>query len=118
MDLRSLLAGKKVPITKNEENWQLQLSNLAKLGEEEDTQEGQDSEKGLTYQQCLHILILSKSDAKLTMRTLDRVEQNLIQEKELLFFRADACVTKVKVYNTADIWNGTTYSFPLYYGYL
>lgn len=118
MDLRALLAGKKIPITKNEENWQLQLSNLTKLGEEEDTQEGQDSENGLTYQQCLHILILSKSSEKLTMRTLDRVEQNLIQEKELSFFRADACVTKIKVYNTADIWNGTTYTFPLYYGYL
>ena len=118
MDLRALLAGKKIPITKNEENWQLQLSNLTKLGEEEDTQEGQDSENGITYQQCLHILILSKSSEKLTMRTLDRVEQNLIQEKELSFFRADACVTKIKVHNTADIWNGTTYTFPLYYGYL
>lgn len=118
VDLRALLAGKRVPYTKNEENWQLQLSNLSKLGKEEDTQEGQDSEKGMTYQQYLHVLTFVKSNAKLTMRTLDRVEQNLIQEKEQTFFRADACVTKIKLYNTADIWNGTTYSFPLYYGYL
>ena len=39
VDVRALLAGKKVPIMKNNENWQLQLSNLSKLGkgEEEDT---------------------------------------------------------------------------------
>lgn len=118
MDLRSLLSGKRVAFTKKAENWQLQLSGLFKLGKAEDTQEGQDEENGLTYQQYLQILTLLKSDTRLTMRTLDRVEQNLIQEKELSFFRADACVTKIKLQNTADIWNGTSYTFPAYYGYL
>lgn len=118
MDLRSLLSGKRVAFTKKAENWQLQLSGLFKLGKAEDTQEGQDEENGLTYQQYLQILTLLKSDTRLTMRTLDRVEQNLIQEKELSFFRADACVTKIKLQNTADIWNGTSYTFPTYYGYL
>lgn len=118
MDLRSLLSGKRVAFTKKAENWQLQLSGLFKLGKAEDTQEGQDEENGLTYQQYLHILTLLKSDTQLTMRTMDRVEQNLIQEKELSFFRADTCVTKIKLQNTADIWNGLSYTFPAYYGYL
>lgn len=118
MDLRSLLSGKKIALTKKAENWQLQLSGLFKLGKEEDTQEGQDDESGLTYQQYLQILTFLKSDTQLTMRTMDRMEQNLIQEKELSFFRADACVSKIKLQNTADIWNGLTYTFPLYYGYL
>lgn len=118
MDLRSLLSGKRVAFTKKAENWQLQLSGLFKLGKAEDTQEGQDEENGLTYQQYLHILTFLKSDTQLTMRTLDRVEQNLIQEKELSFFRADACVTKIKLRNTADIWNEMSYTFPAYYGYL
>lgn len=118
MDLRSLLSGKRVAFTKKAENWQLQLSGLFKLGKAEDTQEGQDEENGLTYQQYLHILTFLKSDTQLTMRTLDRVEQNLIQEKELSFFRADACVTKIKLKNTADIWNEMSYTFPAYYGYL
>ncbi len=118
MDLRSLLSGKKIALTKKAENWQLQLSGLFKLGKEEDTQEGQDDESGLTYQQYLQILTFLKSDTQLTMRTMDRVEQNLIQEKELSFFRADACVSKIKLQNTADIWNGVTYTFPIYFGYL
>ena len=116
MDLRSLLSGKKIALTKKAENWQLQLSGLFKLGKEEDTQEGQDDESGLTYQQYLQILTFLKSDTQLTMRTMDRVEQNLIQEKELSFFRADACVSKIKLQNTADIWNGVTYTFPIYFG--
>lgn len=118
MDLRSLLSGKKIAFTKKAENWQLQLSGLFKLGKTEDTLEGKDDENGLTYQQYLHILTFIKGDTRLTMRTLDRVEQNLIQEKELSFFRADACVTKIKLQNTADIWNGMNYTFPVYYGYL
>ncbi len=118
MDLRSLLSGKRVAFTKKAENWQLQLSGLFKLGKAEDTQEGQDEENGLTYQQYLQVLTFLKSDTQLTMRTLDRVEQNLIQEKELSFFRADACVTKIKLQNTADIWNEMSYTFPTYYGYL
>ena len=118
MDLRSLLSGKKIALTKKAENWQLQLSGLFKLGKEADTQEGQDDESGLTYQQYLQILTFLKSDTQLTMRTMDRVEQNLIQEKELSFFRADACVSKIKLQNTADIWNGVTYTFPIYFGYL
>ena len=84
----------------------------------EDTQEGNDSEDGLDYQQYLQILLFIKGGSELTMRTLDRLEQNLIQEKGLSFFRADACVTKIKLQNTADIWNGSQYTFPLYFGYL
>ena len=117
LDLRSLLEGKKAVLIKNAQNWQLSLGSLFRIGTAEDTQEGADAEEGLSYVQYLQILMFTKSEEVLTMRTIDRVEQNLIQEKELSFFRADACVTKIKLKNTADIWNGITYTFPLYYGY-
>ena len=118
MDIRSLLSGKKCAFNKNAENWQLQLSGLFHLGTQEDNQEGEDTENGLTYQQYLQILLFIKGGTDLTMRTLDRVEQNLIQEKGLTSFRADTCVTKIKLQNTTDIWNGLQYTFPLYFGYL
>lgn len=118
MDVRSLLAGKRAAFVKNAGNWQLPLSGLFRLGTAEDRQEGMDAADGLTYQQYLQIIMLSQKDSELTMRTLDRVEQNLIQEKGLSFFRADACVTKIKMKNTAEIWNHSIYTFPVYYGYL
>lgn len=118
MDMRALLSGKKVPIMKNAENWQMQLSSLFTLGASEDELEGADSESGLDYTQYMQILLFLKNDTELTMRTLDRGEENIRMEKGLEFFQADACVTKLKVQNTADIWNGCTYTFPVYYGYL
>lgn len=117
LDIRSLLEGKRAALNKNAENWQLELSSLFHLGTAEDTQDGQDTQDGLTYQQYLQILLFIKNGSELNMRALDRVEQNLIQEKGLSFFRADACVTKIKLQNTADIWNGVQYTFPLYFGY-
>lgn len=117
MDLRTLMSGKKVPLLKNAENWQLSLSALLKLGTEEDTQEGADSEEGLSYKDYLRILLFTEDSDIMNMRTLDRVEQNLIYEKGLDFFRADQCVTKVKIQNKAIIREGLTYDFPVYFGY-
>lgn len=118
MDVRSLLSGKKVPIMKSAENWQMQLTSVFALGASEDGLEGADCESGLDYTQYLQILLFLKNDTELTMRTLDRVEENLRVEKGLDFFHADACITKLKVQSAADIWNGCTYTFPVYYGYL
>lgn len=118
MDLRSLLGGKHVPVTKDDTSWQLQLSALFSLGTENDAQEGRDAQNGLDYGEYLQILFFLNGNAELAMRTLDRIEQNLIQECGLSYFRADSCVTKLRVQNTADIWNGMTYTFPVYFGYL
>lgn len=117
MDLRSLLSGKRIAMAKNDTNWQLQLSSLFLLGTETDTAEGQDEADGLTYLQYLQILLFLASEKDMTMRTLDRIEQNLIQEQGVSGFRADACVTKLKVQNTVDVWNGRTYEFPAQFGY-
>lgn len=118
MDIRSLLGGKHIPVTKDDTSWQLQLSGLFRLGTEEDAQEGQDVQNGLDYGEYLQILFFLKGNEELTMRILDRVEQNLTLECGLTYFRADSCVTKLRVQNTADIWNGMSYTFPVYFGYL
>lgn len=118
MDLRALLDGGKVPLTKTKESWQMQLSSLFKLGTEEDQKEGMDAQDGLSYVEYLQILLFLEDDTQLTMRTLDRVEENLRQREGMSSFRADTCVTKLKLKNTAEIWNGFTYTFPAYFGYL
>lgn len=118
LDLRTLLSGKRAALVKSAETWQLQLSALFRLGTGDDSLEGTDTEEGIDYMQYMQVLLFLKNDTELSMRTLDRVEQNLKIEQGLEFFRADACITKLKLQNTADIWNGCTYTFPTYYGYL
>ena len=118
MDLRGLLAGGRTVLVKTKETWQLNLSALFQLGTGEVQSEGADAQEGMTYAEYLQILLFLEKDAQLTMRTLDRVEQNLRLENGLDNFRADACVTKIKLENIAEIGNGYTYSFPAYFGYL
>ena len=105
-------------LVKTKETWQLNLSALFQLGTGEVQSEGADAQEGMTYAEYLQILLFLEKDAQLTMRTLDRVEQNLRLENGLDNFRADACVTKIKLENIAEIGNGYTYSFPAYFGYL
>lgn len=118
LDLRSLLKGNKVAFYKSDITWQLSLSSLFSLGSSEDAMEGADQEGGVGYRQYLQILLCLKSIDKLTMRALDRIEQNLIIEKKLTNFQIDACITKIKLANTAEIGAGYQYTFPVYYGYL
>lgn len=117
MDIRTLLAGNRVAMVKNDTNWQLQLSSLFQMGTAADVQEGRDDENGMKYTQYLQMLLLLEQNSKITMRTLDRVEENLIYEKGLKFFQADNCVTKIKLQNTVEVWNGRTYDFPCAFGY-
>lgn len=118
MDLRELLAGGRIVLVKTSQTWQLNLSNLFQISTKESSSESEDTWEGLTYAEYLQILLLLQNDETLTMRTLDRVEQNIRQESGMDTFRADACVTKLKLKNIAEIGNGYTYTFPLYFGYL
>lgn len=117
VDLRALLSGKKVALIKNNENWQLSLSALITLGTGEDVQEGMDAEGGLTYKDYLRILLFLENEDELTMKALDRVEQNMRSEKEAENFCVDSCVVKLKLQNKAEIRKGLTYQFPVYFGY-
>lgn len=117
VDLRALLSGKKAALIKNSENWQLSLSDLMTLGTGEDVLEGMDAEGGLTYKDYLRVLLFLENEDKLTMKALDRVEQNMRIEKEAEGFCVDACVVKLKLQNNAEIRKGLTYRFPVYFGY-
>lgn len=118
VDLRTLLAGRRAALLKNTYNWQLPLSGVFTFWMSDAGYEGTDVEGGLDYRQYLQILLHLKDASVLNMRALDRLEQNLRFEKGLESFRADACVTKIKLQNKADMWSGFSYTFPAYFGYL
>lgn len=114
MDVRALLAGEKVELLKNQENWKLQLSSLLKLGKEEINV--QKSEGGLSYREYLRMLVFLQKEKEVTMRSLDVIEMN-IRQKRGEFFRVDSCVSKLEVKSICTIREKITYRFSTLYGY-
>lgn len=110
MDIRSLLDGRKVPILKNSENWQLQLSEIFTLGEKESVQTGADAENGMTYQDYLKGLLLLEKKENLAMRALDLIECNLQ-------IKADECLTQLEVRSDCNLRRGIHYEFLTSFGY-
>ncbi|CUX37145.1 hypothetical protein BN3456_01798 [Clostridium sp. C105KSO13] len=117
LDLRSLLSGKRAALIKNTENWQLSLSSLMTLGTGEDMQEGMDAEGGITYRDYLRVLLFLENEDKLTVKALERIEQNMRTEVKEEAFCVDTCVVKLRLQNKAEIRRGLTYQFPVYFGY-
>lgn len=117
MDLRSLMEGKRAALVKNSDNWQLGLSALLTLGTREDTRQGSHVQDGMNYQDHLRLLLFLQSGEAAAIRALDRVEQNLVYIQKLQFFKADACVTRIRIHNRVEIRAGLTYEFPLYFNY-
>lgn len=118
VDVRSLLGGKRIPAVKSSSNWVLPLSSVFTFWASKMEYEAGEQEKALDYGAYLQILLYMKNQKELTMRALDRVEENLRFEKKKSFFFADYCITKIRLQNQTELWNGCTYSFPTYFGYL
>lgn len=116
-DLRSLLSGKKAAFVKNADTWQLSLSSLLTLGGSVDHADGEDAEGGISYEDYLRIFLFAANPDEITMRTLDRIEENLSSEHGMTFIRADQCVTKMELKNTTQAGGGIQYTFPAYFGY-
>lgn len=117
MDLRSLLAGNRVPLVKTKADWQLTLPALLKLGTQEDSGEGRDSATGLTYRDYLRILLFLESAQTSGMRAMDMMEKALADVKGLTFFRADYCVSCMEVQSVFSFRRGIRYQFSTSYGY-
>ena len=117
VDLRTLLSGRRAPVLKNAENWQLPLSSLLTLGSSAQRLSGNDTEGGISYEDYLRMFFFLGNTDDITMRTLDRIEENLAMERALDHIRADQCITKLELQNETSIAGGITYAFPAYFGY-
>ncbi len=103
-DMKVLLAGGKVPLIKNTENWHFSLNNILS------SQEVAGSEgwkEGLKYEDYLRILLaLTKTELK-TFRMLDIVEMDVRGTKGNRNFRIDGCIDYIE----------TEINFSSKYGY-
>lgn len=117
VDIRSLLSGNKVPLVKSKTSWQLQLSALLTLGTDQDGVAGRDEAGGQDYGEYMRMLLFLEKEELLAMRTLSLIEQTLRQEKGLGFFKADQCISRMKIGTTCSLRRGITYQFDTYFGY-
>lgn len=102
VDVQVLLNQKCVPLIKNDENWQLQMSALLNLGKKEVEESAKDSEDGLNYQKYLYALLLLQDKEELSTRALDLMEYQL-------GLSMDDCITQMKVIGTGRGHRGRKY---------
>ena len=117
IDLRTLLAGNKVAMTKSKETWQLQLSGLLKLGTDEDESVGQDVEGGQNYEDYLSMLLFLENNNIRALRTLAIIEKNLQTIYGQPEFRADICISRIEIESNSKLRRGIVYKYRTYYGY-
>ena len=111
-DVRSLLAGKRVPLMKQDKDWQLSLEHAAK--EWSQTDEDSDDPGALSYEEYLRILLtLNFSLENQTYRAMDVVQWNI--RKIDRDFRIDQCFVEGKLKVTAV--SGVIFT-PMYGGML
>lgn len=82
LDLRSLLAGKKVPIFKTAEDWKLSLDGLMKIGRKEGLPQEEGEGEGIDYQAYLRLLLLTQDQQTQNYRMMDIIETNMRYTEE------------------------------------
>lgn len=117
MDIRTLLKGNRVPLMKSEASWQLQLSQLLKLGTSEDQSDAKDTEGGIAYKEYLRMLLFLKKKGQISLRSLDMIEARLSKSQGMEWFRADYCISRMEIKSRCGMRRGITYEFKTYYGY-
>lgn len=94
MDVRGLLAGRKVPLWKTAEDWTLSTEGLLQMGSKKDAETG-GREKGLSYLSWLKVLLFLDDIVLQEYRMMDVMQVNLAQAQSS--FRMRRGVYKVKL---------------------
>lgn len=92
-DVRTLLAGGRIPVLKNETTWKLSLENLGKVTELL-TECDKGGGTGQDYRDYLRGLFYVGDRAEYPMRALDLIEVSM--REEMAAFRIDNCVVQTE----------------------
>lgn len=82
-DVRTIFAGKRIPLIKTAKDWSMDVKGLAA---DQKFEEAKEDARGLSYEDYLRILLYLGSRNQQCMRAMDLIEQNLrqfTQEKQL-----------------------------------
>lgn len=115
-DVRTLLAGGRVPVAKDASTWQLSLSELSSLGET-GVKTGGSGDKGVTYTGYLEILLGMKSDRDCLQRGMDMVETGMRARQGSENFSLDHCLHSAEIEIRAVVKGMGTISAKEYRSY-
>lgn len=93
LDIKRLLAGKKVSIIKNSANWQLGLNNIDSLA-------GislNDDSDGIIYEHYLRLMLLIQNQKTTASRCIDLVEMKMRADESNKSFRLDNMVCQFQI---------------------
>lgn len=94
MDVRTLLDGGKIPLTKTRDTWMVSLDHLGELNELLEAG-GSQRQKGMGYKDYLRILLNLQSLTTQKKRALDVLELNIKGAPGLSNFQVDYCVVGI-----------------------
>ena len=114
LDVRRLLAGCKVTMTKTASTWKLPLEQLASFHL---IPINEDDPDGMGYDLYLRLFLYVADANAMTMRFLDLLECNIKEQTGNATLRADALICGLHMTSTWGRWHGATYTFPTYYIY-
>lgn len=115
-DVRTLLAGGRVPVTKDASSWRLSLSDLSSLGKS-GGKTGGSGDKGLTYTGYLEILLGMKADRDCLRRGMDMVETAMRARSGSENFFLDHCLESAEIEIRAVVKGVGTVSAKEYRSY-
>lgn len=95
MDIRGLLAGKKVMIFKTSADWTLNLENLLTMGQEGEIGTG-GNERGLGYLSWLKILLFMDEIVCQEYRMMDMIQMNICREQSSFRIRRGIYRARIK----------------------
>ena len=100
LDVRGLLAGKKIPMWKTSDTWTSDLSCIGQYKTSFVT--AKESEMGLTYEQYLVGLLYTKSDKVISERALDLIEGNIRLQEGYEEFCVDHIMVEAQIQYTYE----------------
>ena len=95
VDVRSLLQGKRIPLLKNTNSWNLQLTEIGSILQNRTI--GKETEDGLTYKEYLGILLMFHSKKECAMRSMDIQEMQIRSMEGKEDFRMDDLLLNVEI---------------------
>ncbi len=112
-DVKSLLAGGRIPLLKDDESWHYGLTAALEGELQEETQEGE----GLSYEDYLRIFMMFADMDTITARAMDMVEADIRKTSGNTAFRLDGCYDYVEAYIQIGSRHGYEYEITRQKGY-